>query len=132
MKIIRIREYKLSLACTHMGSCNPTHSIFSRLFNDSESMPPSPKNSMTYIHHKAVKWCYFLFCLEKPWHVTSVSDLYAQKLMQMNGEELIACNKQCLIRVYPNCSRVDSSNYNPQEMWNYGCQIGENICALMP
>ena len=74
----------------------------------------------------------FLFCLEKPWHVTSVSDLYAQKLMQMNGEELIACNKQCLIRVYPNCSRVDSSNYNPQEMWNYGCQIGENIRALMP
>lgn len=28
-----------------------------------------------------------------------------------------------LTRVYPNAVRVDSSNMNPQEFWNYGIQL---------
>jgi len=28
-----------------------------------------------------------------------------------------------LTRVYPNAVRVDSSNMNPQEFWNYGVQL---------
>ena len=69
----------------------------------------------------------FFFLLEKPWHVTSVSDMYAHKVMESSTqiEEFISCNKHCLTRVYPSCSRVDSSNYNPQPYWNCGFQLGE-------
>ena len=33
-------------------------------------------------------------------------------------------NKRQLSRIYPSGRRVDSSNYNPVDMWNSGCQIG--------
>ncbi|CAI8025295.1 1-phosphatidylinositol 4,5-bisphosphate phosphodiesterase eta-1 [Geodia barretti] len=32
-------------------------------------------------------------------------------------------NKRQLSRIYPSGRRVDSSNYNPVDMWNSGCQI---------
>lgn len=35
-------------------------------------------------------------------------------------------NSRQLTRVYPSGFRTDSSNFNPQEMWNAGCQIGES------
>lgn len=31
-----------------------------------------------------------------------------------------------ITRIYPSGQRLQSSNYNPQEMWNAGCQIGES------
>lgn len=34
-------------------------------------------------------------------------------------------NSRQLTRVYPSGFRTDSSNFNPQEMWNAGCQIGD-------
>lgn len=34
-----------------------------------------------------------------------------------------------LSRVYPSGLRTDSSNYNPQELWNAGCQMGEGAAA---
>jgi len=36
---------------------------------------------------------------------------------------LIEFTRQYLCRVYPKGSRIDSSNYAPQESWNSGCQI---------
>ena len=33
-------------------------------------------------------------------------------------------NKRQLSRIYPAGSRVNSSNYDPVNMWNCGCQIG--------
>lgn len=35
-------------------------------------------------------------------------------------------NSHQLSRIYPSGQRLQSSNYNPQEMWNAGCQIGES------
>lgn len=70
----------------------------------------------------------------KPWHVVSLSDLYAQKLIQSCPEEFLSCNRLGLTRVYPNCSRVDSSNFNPQDMWNFGCQLGkllQTACLML-
>lgn len=36
-------------------------------------------------------------------------------------------NSHQLSRIYPSGQRLQSSNYNPQDMWNGGCQIGENL-----
>ena len=30
----------------------------------------------------------------------------------------------CLLRVFPNGSRIDSSNFSPQEFWNSGISLG--------
>lgn len=55
----------------------------------------------------------------------SLSESCAAKLAHTCPEELVNHNKNFLTRVYPNSSRVDSSNYNPQDFWNSGCQLGE-------
>lgn len=41
------------------------------------------------------------------------------------GAEFVLHNARQLSRVYPSGMRTDSSNFNPQDMWNAGCQIGE-------
>ena len=41
------------------------------------------------------------------------------------GPALVRYNARQLSRVYPLGLKMDSSNYNPQEMWNAGCQLGE-------
>lgn len=41
------------------------------------------------------------------------------------GNEFVQHNVWQLSRVYPSGLRTDSSNYNPQELWNAGCQMGE-------
>lgn len=42
-----------------------------------------------------------------------------------SGSEFVQYNSQQLSRTYPSGLRTDSSNYNPQDMWTVGCQIGE-------
>ena len=68
---------------------------------------------------------YSLFSLEKCWEMCSFSENVARRLTQSYPEEFVNYNKCFLSRVYPAGKRVDSSNYNPQEMWNCGCQMGE-------
>ena len=67
----------------------------------------------------------FLFTLEKCWEMCSFSENVARRLTQTFPEEFVNHNKTFLSRVYPAGKRVDSSNYNPQEMWNCGCQLGK-------
>lgn len=62
--------------------------------------------------------------------MSSLSESCAAKLAHTCPEELVNHNKTFLTRVYPNSSRVDSSNYNPQDFWNSGCQLGGWICTL--
>lgn len=45
------------------------------------------------------------------------------------GNEFVQHNAWQLSRVYPSGLRTDSSNYNPQELWNAGCQMGEGAEA---
>ncbi|KAJ7357743.1 hypothetical protein OS493_023216 [Desmophyllum pertusum] len=44
-------------------------------------------------------------------------------LVNSQGAEYVEYNKRQLSRIYPAGGRVDSSNYNPQNAWNAGCQI---------
>lgn len=41
------------------------------------------------------------------------------------GADFVRHNIKQLSRIYPSGLRTDSSNYNPRELWNVGCQIGE-------
>lgn len=40
------------------------------------------------------------------------------------GKLFVRHNSRQLSRIYPAGQRLQSSNYDPQEMWNGGCQMG--------
>lgn len=46
-------------------------------------------------------------------------------IILLSGAEFVYHNARQLSRVYPSGFRTDSSNFNPREMWNAGCQIGD-------
>nr|KAG5699416.1 hypothetical protein BaRGS_016262 [Batillaria attramentaria] len=60
---------------------------------------------------------------QKYWEINSFSESQALKLAMSCAEEFVNHNKRFLSRIYPNGMRVDSSNYNPQDLWNCGCQM---------
>ncbi|KAK3103478.1 hypothetical protein FSP39_019535 [Pinctada imbricata] len=60
---------------------------------------------------------------QKYWEMCSYSESTALKLAMGCPEEFVNHNKRFLSRIYPNGMRVDSSNYNPQDFWNCGCQM---------
>ncbi|XP_069761360.1 1-phosphatidylinositol 4,5-bisphosphate phosphodiesterase delta-3-like isoform X2 [Narcine bancroftii] len=55
--------------------------------------------------------------------LSSFSENRVRKLISEAGSLFVRYNTMQLSRIYPTGSRVDSSNYNPQEMWNAGCQL---------
>ncbi|XP_038862618.1 1-phosphatidylinositol 4,5-bisphosphate phosphodiesterase delta-4-like [Salvelinus namaycush] len=59
----------------------------------------------------------------KCYEMSSFSESKARKLAKETGAEFVRHNSRQLSRVYPSGMRTDSSNYNPQELWNVGCQI---------
>lgn len=46
-----------------------------------------------------------------------------------SGIHCVSHNSHKLSRIYPSGQRLQSSNYNPQDMWNGSCQIGEGSCS---
>ena len=38
-------------------------------------------------------------------------------------QDFVDYNKTQQSRIYPSGSRINSSNYNPQLFWNFGCQM---------
>lgn len=62
---------------------------------------------------------------ETPSEMFSLNESSASKLVHSSAEEFIDHNKTFLTRIFPNGNRVDSSNYNPQDFWNCGCQFGK-------
>ncbi|KAM7365220.1 hypothetical protein PAMP_016166 [Pampus punctatissimus] len=59
----------------------------------------------------------------KFYEVASFTESKARKQLREAGAEFVHHNSRQLTRVYPSGFRTDSSNFNPQEMWNSGCQI---------
>uniref|UniRef100_A0A8C5HFX3 Phosphoinositide phospholipase C n=1 Tax=Gouania willdenowi TaxID=441366 RepID=A0A8C5HFX3_GOUWI len=57
----------------------------------------------------------------KCYEISSFSESKAKRLIK--EADFVQQNKCQLSRIYPSGFRTDSSNYNPQEMWNVGCQI---------
>ena len=81
------------------------------------------------IHHYFVITYYLFFpsSPEKYWEMNSFSESQALKLAMSRAEEFVNHNKKFLARIYPNGMRVDSTNYNPQDLWNCGCQMGKSL-----
>ncbi|CAO2645615.1 1-phosphatidylinositol 4,5-bisphosphate phosphodiesterase delta-3 [Lemmus lemmus] len=59
----------------------------------------------------------------QPCKVGSLSERKARKFTREAGNGFVRHNTQQLTRVYPMGLRMNSANYNPQEMWNSGCQL---------
>ncbi|XP_040842343.1 1-phosphatidylinositol 4,5-bisphosphate phosphodiesterase delta-4 isoform X2 [Ochotona curzoniae] len=57
------------------------------------------------------------------YEMSSFSENKAKNLVKEAGNEFVQHNATHLSRVYPSGLRTDSSNYNPQELWNAGCQM---------
>ncbi|XP_075767532.1 1-phosphatidylinositol 4,5-bisphosphate phosphodiesterase delta-3 isoform X2 [Pelodiscus sinensis] len=58
-----------------------------------------------------------------PCHMSSFSERAARTLIKESGSGLVRYNARHLSRIYPMGLKMNSSNYNPQEMWNVGCQL---------
>ncbi|XP_061565256.1 rho GTPase-activating protein 23-like isoform X7 [Cololabis saira] len=53
----------------------------------------------------------------------SFSESRALRLVRDQGMNFVRHNSSHLSRIYPSGQRLQSSNYNPVDMWNAGCQI---------
>ncbi|XP_042199296.1 1-phosphatidylinositol 4,5-bisphosphate phosphodiesterase delta-3-like isoform X2 [Callorhinchus milii] len=54
---------------------------------------------------------------------SSFSETKAKKLINDCGTSFVRHNTLQLSKVYPLGSRISSSNFNPQDMWNAGCHL---------
>ncbi|XP_028636899.1 1-phosphatidylinositol 4,5-bisphosphate phosphodiesterase zeta-1 [Grammomys surdaster] len=55
--------------------------------------------------------------------INSIGESRARKLSKLRVHEFIFHTAAFITRVYPKLMRADSSNFNPQEFWNVGCQM---------
>uniref|UniRef100_H3BBC6 Phosphoinositide phospholipase C n=1 Tax=Latimeria chalumnae TaxID=7897 RepID=H3BBC6_LATCH len=60
---------------------------------------------------------------QKYWEMCSFNETDASRLASMYPEDFVNYNKKFLSRIYPSPMRIDSSNVNPQDFWNCGCQL---------
>ncbi|XP_066467733.1 1-phosphatidylinositol 4,5-bisphosphate phosphodiesterase delta-4 [Tiliqua scincoides] len=59
----------------------------------------------------------------KPYEMSSFAESKTRKLIREAGNDFVRHNAWQLTRIFPSGLRTDSSNYNPQAMWNVGCQM---------
>ncbi|NWZ13004.1 PLCD3 phosphodiesterase, partial [Agelaius phoeniceus] len=85
----------------------------------------SPELSALVVYCQAVPFPGLAQALRhpQPCHVSSFSERKARKLIKEAGPALVRYNARQLSRVYPLGLKMNSANYNPQEMWNAGCQL---------
>ncbi|XP_049638855.1 1-phosphatidylinositol 4,5-bisphosphate phosphodiesterase zeta-1 [Suncus etruscus] len=53
----------------------------------------------------------------------SIGETQARRLSKLKVQEFIFHTQKFITRIYPKALRTDSSNFNPQEFWNLGCQM---------
>ncbi|NWH56531.1 PLCD3 phosphodiesterase, partial [Geococcyx californianus] len=85
----------------------------------------APELSAVVVYCKAVPFPGLAHVLHhpRPCEVSSFSERKARKLIKEAGPALVQYHSRQLSRVYPLGLKMNSSNYNPQEMWNAGCQL---------
>ncbi|XP_019949828.1 1-phosphatidylinositol 4,5-bisphosphate phosphodiesterase delta-3-A [Paralichthys olivaceus] len=84
----------------------------------------SPELSELVVYCRSVSFCGFENTSEKPPNeMSSFSESEALRLIKDSGKPFVRHNSRQLSRIYPSGQRLQSSNYDPQEMWNGGCQM---------
>ena len=63
---------------------------------------------------------------EQSGQVCTFSENAGLRLATSDAEEFVNYNKRFISRISPGTWRVDSSNLNPQDFWNVGCQMGKS------
>ncbi|KAH0621242.1 hypothetical protein JD844_022327 [Phrynosoma platyrhinos] len=74
------------------------------------------------IYCKSVPFCSFQHSRShyKPYEMSSFAESKTRKLIREAGNDFVRHNAWQLTRIFPSGLRTDSSNYNPQMMWNVG------------
>ncbi|KAM6951102.1 1-phosphatidylinositol 4,5-bisphosphate phosphodiesterase delta-3-A-like [Aplochiton taeniatus] len=84
----------------------------------------SPELSDLVVYTRSVPFKGFEQAAKKPaTEMSSFSESEALKHVKESGKYFVRHNNHQLSRVYPSGQRLQSSNYQPQDMWNAGCQI---------
>ncbi|XP_028264297.1 1-phosphatidylinositol 4,5-bisphosphate phosphodiesterase delta-3-A-like [Parambassis ranga] len=100
----------------------------SRKKEDKKSQPGvsklSPELSELVVYTRSVPFRSFEQAARSPASdMSSFSESEALRHIKDSGTHFVRHNSHQLSRIYPSGQRLQSSNYNPQEMWNGGCQI---------
>ncbi|NXI56749.1 PLCZ1 phosphodiesterase, partial [Chloroceryle aenea] len=104
--------------------------------SDSITSPPprkKPKKKMKIaiplsdlvIYTKSEKFVSFEHSLhnQKCYENNSIGEAQARKFVKHSAREFISHTLRFITRIYPKGTRTSSSNYNPQDFWNVGCQM---------
>ncbi|XP_047904540.1 1-phosphatidylinositol 4,5-bisphosphate phosphodiesterase zeta-1 isoform X2 [Anser cygnoides] len=77
------------------------------------------------IYTKSEKFVSFEHSLanQKCYENNSIGEVKARKFVKHSGNEFVSHTSRFITRIYPKGTRANSSNYNPQEFWNVGCQM---------
>ncbi|NXN97391.1 PLCZ1 phosphodiesterase, partial [Rhinopomastus cyanomelas] len=77
------------------------------------------------IYTKSEKFVSFEHSLvhQKCYENNSIGEVKARKLVKHSAREFVSHTSRFITRIYPKGTRTTSSNYNPQEFWNVGCQM---------
>ncbi|XP_074428850.1 1-phosphatidylinositol 4,5-bisphosphate phosphodiesterase zeta-1 [Larus michahellis] len=105
----------------------------------SEQKPPAPPRkkakmkktkialalSDLVIYTKSEKFVSFEHSLanQKCYENNSIGETQARKFVKHSANEFVSHTTRFITRIYPKGTRATSSNYNPQEFWNVGCQM---------
>ncbi|KAK3520189.1 hypothetical protein QTP70_017925 [Hemibagrus guttatus] len=84
----------------------------------------SPELSELVVYCRSVTFPGFDAASQRPTsEMSSFSENEALKQIKDSGNLFVRHNSRQLSRVYPSGQRLQSSNYDPQDMWNVGCQM---------
>ncbi|XP_009956345.1 PREDICTED: 1-phosphatidylinositol 4,5-bisphosphate phosphodiesterase zeta-1 [Leptosomus discolor] len=77
------------------------------------------------IYTKSEKFVSFEHSLanQKCYENNSIGEVRARKFVKHSAREFVSHTSRFITRIYPKGTRMNSSNYNPQEFWNVGCQM---------
>ncbi|NWT68328.1 PLCZ1 phosphodiesterase, partial [Prunella himalayana] len=77
------------------------------------------------VYTKSQKFVSFEYSLQHQqcYENNSIGESQARKLLKVSAKDFISHTTRFITRIYPKGSRMSSSNYNPQEFWNVGCQM---------
>ncbi|XP_009941298.2 1-phosphatidylinositol 4,5-bisphosphate phosphodiesterase zeta-1 [Opisthocomus hoazin] len=77
------------------------------------------------IYTKSQKFVSFEHSLinQKCYENNSIGETRARRFVKHAAKEFVSHTSRFITRIYPKGTRTTSSNYNPQEFWNVGCQM---------